>query len=157
MLMIRLQRIGKKNRPSYRVVVSEKKRDLYGKHNEILGNYDPVANPKQINLKADRIKHWISVGAQPSATVHNLLVSEKIIESKKTQAWRPKVKKEKPDQGGPASGRKEKEDGDKLKAKTDEPADAEEEKKSDKKSESKEEEPKKDKSKEEPKKEEKSA
>ncbi|MDP6571547.1 MAG: 30S ribosomal protein S16 [Patescibacteria group bacterium] len=95
MLAIRLQRIGKKNRPSYRVVVSEHKRDLYGKHNEILGNYDPVSEPKQINLKVDRIKHWLSVGAQPSATVQNLLVKENIIEDKKIKSWRPKVKKEK--------------------------------------------------------------
>jgi len=92
MLAIRLQRIGKKNRPSYRVVVSEKKRDLYGKHNEILGNYDPVANPKVTNLKADRIKHWMDQGAQPSATVHNLLVTQGIIEGKKVKAWAPKKK-----------------------------------------------------------------
>jgi len=92
MLAIRLQRIGKKNRPSYRVVVSENKRDLHGKHNEILGNYDPIANPKTINLMADRIKHWISVGAQPSATVHNLLIKEGILEGKKIKAWHPKKK-----------------------------------------------------------------
>ncbi|PIZ80753.1 MAG: 30S ribosomal protein S16, partial [Parcubacteria group bacterium CG_4_10_14_0_2_um_filter_41_6] len=55
--------MGKKNRPSYRVVLSEKKRDLYGNHNEILGNYDPVANPKTVNLKADRIKYWMGQGA----------------------------------------------------------------------------------------------
>ena len=94
MLAIRLQRIGMKNRPSYRVVVSEKKRDLYGKHNEILGNYDPLANPKVINLKADRIKHWMDQGAQPSATVHNLLVSQGVIEDKKIKAWAPKKKKD---------------------------------------------------------------
>lgn len=94
MLAIRLQRIGKKNRPSYRVVVSEKKRDLYGKHNEILGNYDPLADPKVINLKSDRIKHWLSQGAQPSATVHNLLVKQGVIEGKKVKAWAPKKKKE---------------------------------------------------------------
>jgi small subunit ribosomal protein S16 len=100
MLAIRLQRTGKKNRPSYRVVVSEKKRDLYGKHNEILGNYDPVAEPKVLNLKADRIKYWISVGAQPSPTVQNLLVKENIIEDKKLKSWRPKVKKDKKEEGG---------------------------------------------------------
>lgn len=92
MLAIRLQRVGTKNRPSYRVVVSENKRDLYGRHNEILGNYDPVAQPKTVNLKADRIKHWLSVGAKPSATVHNLLVKEGIVEGKKVKAWKPKKK-----------------------------------------------------------------
>ena len=92
MLAIRLQRIGKKNRPSYRVVVSEKSRDLYGKQLEILGNYDPVAQPKTVNLKEDRIKHWISVGAQPSPTVHNILVTNKVIEGKKVQSWKAKKK-----------------------------------------------------------------
>lgn len=94
MLAIRLQRIGKKNRPSYRVVVSEKSRDLYGKHLEILGNYDPIAQPKVINLKAERIQHWIGMGAQPSPSVHNLLVSNKVIEGKKVQAWKPKKKEQ---------------------------------------------------------------
>ncbi|MBI2050979.1 MAG: 30S ribosomal protein S16 [Parcubacteria group bacterium] len=102
MLAIRLQRIGKKNRPSYRVVVSEHKRDLYGRHNEILGNYDPVAIPKTISLKADRIKYWLSVGAQPSATVHNLLVKQGVIEGKKVRAWRPKKKAEETKEAAPA-------------------------------------------------------
>jgi len=103
MLAIRLQRIGKKNRPSYRVVVSEHKRDLYGRHNEILGNYDPVAIPKTINLKADRIKYWLSVGAQPSATVHNLLVKQGVIDGKKVRAWRPKKKAEEAKTAPPAA------------------------------------------------------
>jgi len=92
MLAIRLQRIGKKNKPSYRLVVSDKKKDLYGRHNEILGSYDPTSNPKKISLKAERIKHWISVGAQPSPTVHNLLISNNVIEGKKVKAWTPKKK-----------------------------------------------------------------
>ncbi len=92
MLAIRLQRIGKKNRPSYRVVVSEKTKDMYGKHNEILGSYDPVSEPKKIELNAERIKYWLSVGAQPSDTVQNLLVNEKIIDAKKVRSWAPKKK-----------------------------------------------------------------
>jgi len=92
MLAIRLQRIGKKKQPSYRVVVSDKKKDLYGKQLEILGNYNPVSIPKTVSLNADRIKYWISQGAQASATVHNLLVKEKVIDAKKVQAWKPKKK-----------------------------------------------------------------
>ncbi len=95
MLAIRLQRIGKKNKPSYRVVISDKKRDLRGRHNEILGSYDPVSQPKKINLKAERIKYWLSVGAKPSPTVHNLLVSQNIITTKKIKAWVPKKKENK--------------------------------------------------------------
>jgi len=48
-----------------------------------------------VNLKEDRIKHWISVGAQCSPTVHNILVTNKVIEDKKVQSWKPKKKKEK--------------------------------------------------------------
>jgi small subunit ribosomal protein S16 len=92
MLAIRLQRIGKKNRPHYRLVVSEKSKDLYGKHLEILGNYDPISKPKIINLNPERIKYWLSVGAKASDTVHNILVSNKIIESEKIKAWKPKKK-----------------------------------------------------------------
>ena len=85
MLMIRLARGGKKNRPFYRVVISEKSKDLYGDSLEILGYVSPVA-PKQVELKADRIKYWLSVGAKSSPRVHNLLVDEKIIDE-------PKIKK----------------------------------------------------------------
>ena len=92
MLAIRLQRIGKTKRPTYRVVVSDKQKDLYGTQLEIVGHYNPIAQPKVVELKADRIKHWLSVGAQPSATVHNLLVSQKIVDKKKVKAWRPKAK-----------------------------------------------------------------
>jgi len=81
MLMIRLARIGKKKQPHYRLVVSEKARDMYGKALEIVGNYNP--RTKEINLNPERIKHWLAMGAQTSDSVHNLLVSNKIIESKK--------------------------------------------------------------------------
>ena len=93
MLAIRLQRIGKKKQPTYRLVVSDKQKDLYGTQLEILGHYNPIAQPKVIEFKADRIKYWLSVGAQASATVHNLLVSQKIVDKKKVKAWRPKAKK----------------------------------------------------------------
>lgn len=90
MLVIRLTRIGKKNQPAYRVVLTEKTNPVKGKFQEILGSYNPQQKTKE--LKADRIKYWLSKGAQASATVHNLLVSEKIIEGKKVKAWRPKKK-----------------------------------------------------------------
>lgn len=94
MLAIRLQRIGKKKQPTYRLVVSEKSKDLYGDHLEILGHYNPAAKPKVITVKAERIKHWLSVGAKPSPTVHNLLVSQGVLSSPKVKAWQPKKKKE---------------------------------------------------------------
>ena len=83
MLMIRLQRVGKIKHPSYRLIVSEKSRDTQAGSLEILGRYNPVAKPKIIEFKADRVQHWLTRGAQPSATVHNLLVAQGIIAGKK--------------------------------------------------------------------------
>jgi len=82
MLKIRLKRVGRKHDPSYRVVVTEKHRGpKSGKYIENLGHYDARTNTK--NIKGERVKHWISVGAQVSSTVHNLLVSEGILDGKK--------------------------------------------------------------------------
>jgi len=86
MLAIKLSRVGKKKQPSYRVVVTEKSRDPWGKNNEIVGFYDPLANPKEIRFEEDRVKYWISQGAQPTDTVHNLLVSAGVIEGEKRKA-----------------------------------------------------------------------
>jgi small subunit ribosomal protein S16 len=82
MLTIRLQRLGKVKKPSYRLVISENEKDTQGRSLEILGIYNPVEQPKVIELKADRIKHWLSQGAQTSNTVHNLLVRQGIVEAK---------------------------------------------------------------------------
>lgn len=90
MLVIRLTRIGKKNQPSYRVVLTEKTNPVRGKFIEILGSYNPRSKDK--TLKVDRIQYWLSKGAQPSDTMHNLLVSEKILDAKKVKAWTPKKK-----------------------------------------------------------------
>lgn len=84
--MLRLQRIGKTKSPSYRFIVSEKHKDTQAGSLEILGQYDPTKNPKIINLKEDRIKHWLAVGAQPSNTVNNLLVNAGIITGSKKKS-----------------------------------------------------------------------
>ncbi len=91
MLTIRLSRIGKKNKPMYRLIISEKARDPYSRSLEILGSYNPFT--KKLQAKADRIKYWLSQGAGMSATVNNLLVSKGIIEGKKRKASRMKKKK----------------------------------------------------------------
>jgi small subunit ribosomal protein S16 len=82
MLTIRLTRKGKKNQPFFRVVLIDKKRSSKGgRAVEDLGYVDPLK--KRRSFKKERILYWISKGAQPSASIHNLLVSEKIIEAKK--------------------------------------------------------------------------
>jgi len=90
MLKIRLQRIGKKNAPSYRVVLAEHTAPPQGKFLEILGFYNP--RKKEKSFKKERIEHWLSKGAQLSPTVFNLLVDEKIIKEPKRKAWKPKKK-----------------------------------------------------------------
>jgi small subunit ribosomal protein S16 len=75
MLMIRLARFGAKKKPTYRVVVIEKERARDSRAVEIVGHYNPVANPAQVELRHDRIEHWVKNGAQLSDTVRRLVKS----------------------------------------------------------------------------------
>jgi small subunit ribosomal protein S16 len=77
-LMIRLSRFGKKKKPFYRVVVIEKTRPRNGRVVEAVGTYDPLKKPAELKLDAERIKHWLGVGAQPSDTVRSFIRREKI-------------------------------------------------------------------------------
>jgi small subunit ribosomal protein S16 len=83
MLRIKLSRVGKRKQPSYRILVTERQRDPWGKFIENVGTYNPLTNPATIKLNEERIKHWLSVGAQPTDTVHNMLVSAGIVNDKK--------------------------------------------------------------------------
>ena len=94
MLTIRLSRIGKKHAPMYRLIISEKARDPYGRSLEILGSYNPTS--KELIAKAERIQYWISKGAQMSPTVNNLLVGKDIIKGEKVKASKAKNKKKAP-------------------------------------------------------------
>ncbi|MBI4449790.1 30S ribosomal protein S16 [Candidatus Uhrbacteria bacterium] len=86
MLVIRLTRVGKKKQPSYRIVVQEKARDPWGDYVEKLGHYSPLTNPATLVVKEDRLKHWISKGAQPSDTLWNLFVDRKLIDGEKRRS-----------------------------------------------------------------------
>ena len=77
MLTIRLQRIGKKGQPSYRLVVAPSRSKLIAPPTEDLGSYNPFT--KEATFKGDRVKYWMSVGAQPTITVNNLLVKQGVI------------------------------------------------------------------------------
>jgi small subunit ribosomal protein S16 len=78
LLSIRLSRIGKKKKPYYRVVVIERTRPRDGRFVEIVGTYDPLKKPAELKLNAERIRHWMGKGAQPSDTVRSFLRREKI-------------------------------------------------------------------------------
>jgi len=90
MLRIRLSRGGKKNNAQFRITVADGRRAPSGKFIEILGHYNP--HTKEKALKKERIEYWISKGAQPSPTVHNLLVDEGVLKAEKVTSWVPKKK-----------------------------------------------------------------
>ena len=79
MLAIRLTRKGKKKKPFYRIVVTEKTRPRDGRFVEIVGTYDPLVSPADVRLKEDRVKYWLSVGAQPSETVRSFFAKQKLL------------------------------------------------------------------------------
>ena len=76
MLKIRLRRVGRSKQPLYRVVVAEHTAPRDGRFVEIVGQYDPASKEKNLNLNEERIKYWISVGAQPTETVHRILFKQ---------------------------------------------------------------------------------
>jgi small subunit ribosomal protein S16 len=73
LLRIRLTRMGAKKKPFYRVVVMEQRQNRDGSFVEILGHYNPKLDPPLVELKMDRVNHWLACGAQPSETVNSLL------------------------------------------------------------------------------------
>jgi len=108
MLKIRLQRVGRKHDPSFRIVLTDRRNATKsGKFLEVLGSYNARFGSPVI--VADRVKHWIGMGAQPSDTVHNLLINEKVIEGKKVNVLPKKspVKKEEKVEEKPAEEKAE--------------------------------------------------
>lgn len=90
--MIRLQRVGRKHEPVFRLVLTDSKNGpKSGKYLEVLGSYDPRRENKIEQFKVEEIKHWISKGAKLSDTVHNFLLTKKVIAGKKINAL-PKKK-----------------------------------------------------------------
>lgn len=87
MLMIKLSKIGKTNKKIFRLIISEKGRDPYGRSLEVLGSYNPYS--KNLEAKTDRIKYWLDKGAGMTASVNNLLVGKGVIEGNKVTASKP--------------------------------------------------------------------
>ncbi|MBX4215459.1 30S ribosomal protein S16 [Candidatus Parcubacteria bacterium] len=102
--MIRFQRIGRTNDPSFRVVLTDRRNSPKSRNFvEILGTMN--AKTGKPALDADRIRHWIKMGAQTSPSMHNLLVTEKIVEGKKINVLPKKspIKKESDGEAAPAA------------------------------------------------------
>ena len=81
MLAIRLQRVGRKHQPSYRIVVAERRSKLASPPAEQVGFYDPSTKEKSAN--AERVKYWMGIGAKPTPTVHNMLVGMGVLSGPK--------------------------------------------------------------------------
>jgi small subunit ribosomal protein S16 len=93
MLRLKLKRIGKKKQPSFRIIVLERHKDPYGDFLEDLGFWN--RRTKEVSLKKERIKYWLSKGAQPTPPLYNLLISQGILKGKKIAVHKkPKKKKE---------------------------------------------------------------
>lgn len=103
MLKLRLQRIGRRNDPSYRVIVCDSRQGpKSGKFIDLLGSYNPKMDT--VKIDGEKVRDWIAKGVQVSPTVHNLLIGQKIIEGKKINVLPKKspIIAEKTDEDGPA-------------------------------------------------------
>jgi small subunit ribosomal protein S16 len=76
MLAIRMRRAGSKNRPVFRIVVTESKSARDGRFVEVLGHYNPRTKPEQVDIDRERLAHWLGSGAQPSDTVRTLIARD---------------------------------------------------------------------------------
>ncbi len=79
MVKIRLRRMGAKKAPFYRIVVADSKFPRDGRFIEEIGTYNPLKDPSEFTVDADRVKEWIRNGAQPTDTVKTLLKKEGIL------------------------------------------------------------------------------
>ena len=82
MVKLRLTRMGATKAPFYRIVAMDSRKAIDGKYIDQIGFYNPVSEPKQIVIDADKAKEWLANGAQPTDTVMGLLVSQGIVEKK---------------------------------------------------------------------------
>ena len=73
MVVIRMRRAGSKNRPFFRIVVTESAAAREGRFIEIIGHYNPRTKPETLTLDRERLAHWVGKGAQPSDTLHTLI------------------------------------------------------------------------------------
>lgn len=92
MLRLRLQRRGKRNYATFRVVVADQHAPIKGKFVADVGSYNPHTNA--FTVKPEIVQEWLRKGVQPSATVHNLLVTHGILKADKVTIWLPKKTEE---------------------------------------------------------------
>ncbi|MCI0404261.1 MAG: 30S ribosomal protein S16 [Acidobacteria bacterium] len=79
MLRIRLNRVGKKKQPFYRIVVMDQRKARNSDYVEVVGHYDARRQPASISLNAERVQYWLGQGAQPTDTVRSFLRRQKLV------------------------------------------------------------------------------
>jgi small subunit ribosomal protein S16 len=92
MVRIRLRRVGAKKQPSYRFVVTDAHAPRDGRFIEILGHYNPRTNPKTVVIDEEKVRVWLSKGAQPSDPVRRLLAERGLVERGPIPATKKKAK-----------------------------------------------------------------
>ena len=100
MIRIRLARVGKKGRPSYRIVVADVAAPRDGSYLEWIGNYDPMADPPAVTLKNERASHWLRMGAVPSDAVARIMDQNGLMERSHTFKTAAKKSAEEESGGG---------------------------------------------------------
>lgn len=95
MVRIRMQRLGRKNRPFYRIAAVEKLVRRDGPVLENLGWYDPMAKDaaKQLSINDERVKHWLAAGAQPTDTVRDFFAKRNLVDVKEWERQRAQDRK----------------------------------------------------------------
>ena len=89
MVRLRLRRMGAKKAPFYRVVAADATSPRDGRFIEVLGHYNPTKDPQIIELKEDRIRYWLGVGAQPSDTVRSLFRQKGLLKQNRDEDAQP--------------------------------------------------------------------
>mgnify|MGYP003681906706 CR=1 FL=1 len=105
MVKIRLRRVGSKKKPSYRLVVADARAPRDGAFIDIIGHYNPLTDPETVVIDAEKARHWLEHGAQPTDTAARLLAKASIMEESEAKkekikagiAAKPKVSKEEPE------------------------------------------------------------
>ena len=85
MVKLRLRRMGAKKRPSYRIVAADSRSPRDGAFIENVGFYDPITDPATINVNLERVRHWLSVGAQPTDTVRSIFTRAGVYRAEATE------------------------------------------------------------------------
>ena len=82
---MRLTRMGDKKSPFYRIVIADSRVARDAKYIDLIGTYNPIANPEEIKIDAEKANTWLKNGAQPTETVKSLLIKSGAIEAKKSK------------------------------------------------------------------------